>query len=605
MASRYTKPSAYTQFKATELKDMMVLPMAYHDRYEKSQKDYLENLDKFSSKETRFVEKDIQKKNSLIEGLQGRVKEISEKYNGDFARARNEIAREISSTRNNEFWQLNEQAVVRAKELQKQIDQMKLTNPRGLLTFDDSALTQSLYDDEGNPRQLGFDVQARADDYGIAKEVMGRIATDAQALGLSRAEVDGYLKYGITKGISQQKVDALAKIKTDAYKQANPQFEKRLTELEGVQDQNVVNQEIDKLLRAAASEQVGRETQNTYIFNQMAAEKRKAAREQQDLPEPRVETETSSESLRSFSNNTVEIAKEKVKSLNNAHKGDVGFWKNLSAGTKFALGFMFKDKGGDKLMKSATDDFVKEVTSNKALLDDFKRNNNLTDVKNSEVSNLLDQTLGNSSKFLPRSLSTTHKQYDGFLELGQNKFSNLSSSGVIYSIDKDGSWVPIEDSKTLKNLSQNYNGLEGKDKKINYKVTGYDIASPFGSPGFRANINGKEYFIPDNDDRRTAVFGDFNKLYSAILNDRFVIQEKENPVTFNSEQYFKVQGISFPYYIKYGIDSDNKEFNDQIYLGHPSDGNEISLDEYFERITSAENLNQFKIPTTKQGVELP
>lgn len=229
---------------------------------------------------------DLASKNEIIsQGIGDINKMVEDKYGGDWGRASKEVARSVSSLRANPFW--NAQA-----EAQKQRDiaqELKIKYGSDAMIFNDPT-TLSVMNAAGGIRSFEDfqpDIVQRGDWAKTARELMAGITPDANPWGLTRDEIDSFVKYGQVEEISRDKIEAFASDPAiqEAFLREHSEIRRGISELDEGQQQQFgllgkTAQDVAKeqLLGAAASTQ-HKKVDMKVTQDQDLLNKRKAARE--------------------------------------------------------------------------------------------------------------------------------------------------------------------------------------------------------------------------------------------------------------------------------------------------------------------------------------
>jgi hypothetical protein len=186
---------------------------------------------------TKVGAPDMPYKNQLIGQFVNDIdKTVQDQFGGDWGKAAKSVARSVTDMRGNEFWQ---KAEIMDKRREEERALVAKYGPKALKFK--SIQNQSVYDPATgklvSPDQMNYDVMERGDWEGSVAKIFAGLKGDQKSILLKKyqndPEIQNYLQYGTTEGISDTKLRMLASDKdlVNSFISSNQDFKRAAEEL--------------------------------------------------------------------------------------------------------------------------------------------------------------------------------------------------------------------------------------------------------------------------------------------------------------------------------------------------------------------------------------
>ena len=197
-----------------------------------------------------------------VNNIKGKVDDVLNKYNGDPARAYNELVTVTKNSKNSQFWNLNKQALDIAEKQQNIQDQLKASG-QNVLNFSNVPKSLKVKREDGTerwltPQELNFDVQRQLD----YTDQQGKLWDKALHEETSKAGLpkvldpnSPFVQIAQSKGINDAQIQNKLKYIYDAYKDT-PEYnqqKRKLQELEGLSPKDAENHVINDIVETGKS----------------------------------------------------------------------------------------------------------------------------------------------------------------------------------------------------------------------------------------------------------------------------------------------------------------------------------------------------------------
>jgi hypothetical protein len=228
---------------------------------------------------------DIAAKNQILNASIGDMnKTVEEKFGGDWARAAKDIAAQVTQVRSNPFWNTAKEA-----DRQRKIaEELKIKYGPNAFVFNDPTKI-GVMDEQGQLRGAEAftpDIVEKGDWTKTARELMAGLTPDANPWGLTRDEIDTFVKYGSVEGIPREKIEGFANDPAiqEALLAAHPEIRRGVAELDQTQQERFglfgkTPEEVarEQLLGASASAQYRQVDMKVAQDNALIARRKAAA----------------------------------------------------------------------------------------------------------------------------------------------------------------------------------------------------------------------------------------------------------------------------------------------------------------------------------------
>lgn len=191
----------------------------------------------------------------MREGIKNDFKSIIQQYDGDISSASNDLTNYIGSMRNDPFWKSNEinQAQWQTYEQARQQygDQaVQFMKPGSVTKFDETGN----YLGVRSPNELIYEVEKKSDSEKIATGIYDNLQADSKFKGIDY--IGYWAKFDDVKEITDQKIKDVAQQSISAFKEADPQFLRRILLDNGLYSQaGITSTQAEQMLNDKAKEE--------------------------------------------------------------------------------------------------------------------------------------------------------------------------------------------------------------------------------------------------------------------------------------------------------------------------------------------------------------
>ena len=225
---------------------------------------------------------DIASKNQLINDSFNNIdKMVEEKYGGDWSRAAKEVARTVTQTRANPFWNAQKEVEEKRDAYQSQIDKFGSKS----MQFGPDPRQMSTLDEQGRVRsqdQFAGRVVEQGEWANTARTLLGGLSADVyERFDLAEGELQGYIQGTKRTELTRKKIEKMASDPAiqEAFLREHPEFregfeqgDERLKSQFGLQGENLQDAVKQQLLGVSASAETERiEKSITADWRQKAA----------------------------------------------------------------------------------------------------------------------------------------------------------------------------------------------------------------------------------------------------------------------------------------------------------------------------------------------
>lgn len=164
---------------------------------------------------------DIEAKQRVFGDFRNKVDEIAERYGGDYGAASRDIARELTSFRNQPFMQLapyKRQLIEEARQREAQLGVNKLDIGRGV----DYLRGLDISSGELTPEQMQYEILNRQDVRNALKQDFGGLGTKTREYLLEQSGLPGFARARTAKGLIEGEVNQVTEDMFDYIKSINP-----------------------------------------------------------------------------------------------------------------------------------------------------------------------------------------------------------------------------------------------------------------------------------------------------------------------------------------------------------------------------------------------
>jgi len=192
---------------------------------------------------------------NMREGIKNDFKDIINKYDGDLSTASNDLVTYIGNMRSDPFWQSNEINKLKWDEYEKKRmefgDQaVQFMKPSSVTKFDENGTFRGIK----TPQELQYEIEKKTDSEQIATDIYKNLQADSKFKGIDY--IGYWAKFNDIKEITDQKIKDVAHNSINAFKEADPQFLRRILLNNGMYNASgITPEQAEQLLNKKAREE--------------------------------------------------------------------------------------------------------------------------------------------------------------------------------------------------------------------------------------------------------------------------------------------------------------------------------------------------------------